>query len=209
MIYTDTQFNDSLNKTVEGMSAPDPSGASVAQTIILKAGDNSSTAEYIRSWLNDGKLEGIKSDKDYLVVTFVMEMDSYAETDKNNASVQTFLPTSVYATVVFEKTGDATHTEFKLVNGDGLVFNDMSYDAYEVLVSLMGMKADASDPNTVNISTVTKKVSDVLNKFCESGTIKFSVSSSSGVGKMQYTYSGPDMPALTEVRASVDSYAFI
>ncbi len=208
-IYTDTQFNDFLSNTVKNMSYPEDSGARAIQTLIVKAGDESETAKYMRSWLNDGKLEGqpIKSDKDYLVVTFEMVMDSYAQTDKGNASVQTFLPASVYATVVFEKTGDATHTEFTLVNGDGLVFNDMRYDAYEVLVRLMGM--EASDPNTVNISTITKKASEVLNGFCQTGYIDFFVTSSSGVGEMQFTYRGVDVPALTAVRSSVDSYSFI
>ena len=204
--YTDTQFNDFLDGQVVAMSPGEYNGVKALQTVILKAGDNSDTPSALRRWLNsNGKLANspIDDGKDYMLITFEMDMGSYAKTGDSN-SVQSLLPESVYATIVFERIGDES-TEFRLVNENGLVFNAMSHNAYEVLAQLMGI--DATDMETVNITTVTAMAEKLLNGFCYTGTIDFETSGGNGVGIMQFTYKG--IPSLNAIKASVYNYSFI
>lgn len=149
---TDVDFNAFFASAMKELS----NTVTAVQTIVLAAGDDRDNAAAVRTWIN-AKMDNahqIDSTKDYLTVTFSMQMGEFMSSGKDNAGG--FMPEYVYATVVIEKQAEA----FVSV---GTIFNNMDPEAYSLLLNLMGLSTDASDPNTVNIETITNKSLEVLN----------------------------------------------
>ncbi len=149
--YADTEFNAFLAKGVEGMGS-----VNVEQTIVLSETDNSAEAAAVRAWASS-KLSADKAlaaNTDYLIVSVSMVMGDFMESD--NEKSQGFLPSSVIGTLVYEY----TNGNFEQV---GIIFNDLGDPEYRVLQQLMGLSADSTDENKVNIATVDGRTAELLN----------------------------------------------
>ena len=178
--HLDSDFNSFLKDGVEQIA---PNGeVSVDQTIILSSGDDSDTARQIRKWINGNLKEKgedadyITDDQNYMVITFSMSMENYIGQDENDDDMMSegLFPTVIYATVVFKYDEEAS--EFVRVpdaeednDVPALIFNNMNYEQYHVMVTLMGVSPDTTNEEKVNIVSVTNKCAKVLNGIFDYG----------------------------------------
>ncbi len=175
--HLDTEFNAFLKDGVEGISSE--GDITVEQTVILAKGDESAKAQEIRAWLNGNLKRNDESDYitsagDFMAITFSMSMENYIGKDKNengdalpsdNIAVGLF-PQKIYATVVFEYDGNRFNKvpeQAEHEDAPALIFNNMDYDEYQVMIALMGATPDSTDKDKVNIVSVTNKCEQVLN----------------------------------------------
>jgi hypothetical protein len=138
-------------------------GITAMQTIILAKGDTGADASAVRKWADDRikPADGgdvLTADGEYVLLTFEMLMSDFLPTDKTEATG--FMPERIYATVALERYDDGGSGRFRNV---GIVFNDLSEDAYRVLLGFMGMDDSATDTDSVNIAAITKTCVDKIN----------------------------------------------
>lgn len=138
-------------------------GITAMQTIILAKGDTGADASAVRKWADDRikPADGgdvLTADGEYVLLTFEMLMSDFLPTDKTEATG--FMPERIYATVALERYDDGGSGRFRSV---GIVFNDLSEDAYRVLLGFMGMDDSATDTDSVNIAAITKTCVDKIN----------------------------------------------
>lgn len=189
-IKTDKEFNAYLDALMVRMTSEREMVRAV-QTYAIDRTNTSDAAVAARDWLN-GRLEGnpVRDDRDYLAVTFRMAMDKFMVTDSTFTSG--FLPAEMYATVVIEKTTDASGKTVFCEIENGVIFNNMTADEYGVLIELMSLSADAegegSSEDKINIVTITGDSVRGLNSLTEAtgAKIVFGTASSDGVGTVGY-----------------------
>lgn len=163
---SDIDINAMLKYGVEAWANGD---VTVIQTTILKSGDDTQATaekrEQIFDWASDRIEGGLSASADYILITFEMTMNKFMDSSKNEDAV--ILPDMVYATVVYRMTDDADEPFERVAT----VFNNMDHREYEIVVAMMGLRAEADDPNVVNIETVSMKSAQVLNALAEGGTV--------------------------------------
>ena len=176
--YTDKQFNgyfvNIANRIVDD-------GSLVAhQTIVLSAGDNRTDAGHnakaVRDWVNERLAADNRLDaaNDYLVVTFEMKMDDFMSGSENSVG---FLPDKIYVTAVIEWNGSAFAQK-------GIIFNAMNAQTYDVLLELMHLEPDASNPDKVNIDTIVGSSINALNLLKTAKNISFGTCAGDGIGNV-------------------------
>ena len=176
--YTDKQFNgyfvNIANRIVDD-------GSLVAhQTIVLSAGDNRTDAGHnakaVRDWVNERLAADNRLDaaNDYLVVTFEMKMDDFMSGSENSVG---FLPDKIYVTAVIEWNGSAFAQK-------GIIFNAMNAQTYDVLLELMHLEPDASNPDKVNIDTIVGSSINGPNLLKTAKNISFGTCAGDGIGNV-------------------------
>ncbi len=189
-IKTDREFNAYLDALMVRLTSERDMVRAV-QTFAIDRTNTSDGAIAARNWLND-RLEGrsLKADGDYIAVTFRMAMDKFMITD--SALTSGFLPDEMYATIVIEKTTDASGKAVFNELENGVIFNNMGADEYNALIKLMSLSADAqeegSSKDKINIVTITGNSVKGLNGLTEAtgAEIVFGTATADGVGTVAY-----------------------
>ena len=157
----DKQFNGFFEQAMDlgGMD-----GVHALQTIALAANgageSDSEKAAAIREWANK-KIAGapITPDKDFVLVTFSLEISKSEDGDDNDATDE-FLPEYIYATVALEKTRVNGKDRFE---DCGQIFNNMGAEARKILLKMMNLSEDSSDDGKINIHSVIMTCLQALN----------------------------------------------
>ncbi len=155
--FTDREFNGYFESL---MITGGLNGAHVVQTIALDSADPSARAKAVRDKFNEKCGEtAISTDKDYLLLTFELTVEKSDAEDKSNG----FLPSNVLVTVALERNVSALDPDKDEFVSRGIVFNDMSADAKNVLLQLMNLSEDSQDESKVNINSVLNECLTALN----------------------------------------------
>lgn len=192
--FTDRQFNGNIQGIIT-LAGND--GVTVEQTVAIAKDDLSTAAKHVRDWANsriDGK--PIKTDKDYLIVTFSMEVGKMSDGGASQEA-SGFMPELIYATIALEKSADDTFTCV------GTVFNDMQPAVYSLLCELMGLdpSGDLNDPDKINLKSITNDCLTGLNDLSQIMNIELSSlgtdvgtldaphgdGTATGIGSIKYT----------------------
>lgn len=166
-------------------------GVTVEQTAVLAARDNSAKAAAFRNWLAS-KLPGanISADKDYLAVTFAMDMRKFMQ---GSADSGAFFPDKVYATVVYEKTRTGDVDTFVALSG-GIILNNMTSGDFALLQELMGLSSSGSGSDEVSIDDISSECADIINDLTHNDhgiacAVNFTPSAGDGIGNISVTVS--------------------
>ena len=186
--YFDRDFNgfikQGMARIADEITESGEKGVKVEQTMFLVHGDTANPAnpndprkkvDAVREWLNDKlDLEGehqVTAAHDYIVITFSMGMGAFVGGNgegKNEA--KPLFPEKIYITVAYKYDESAADGEkFSLVGdkreGDAptVVFNNMDVAEYDVVVSLMGLDPDSSNPDKININNIVGEGVKILN----------------------------------------------
>lgn len=186
--YVDKDFNgfikQGIAKIADEITDTGEKGVKVEQTAFLVHGDTANPddpddprreADRVRDWLNT-KLalkdsEKVTAEHDYIVVTFSMGMGAFVGGDGEGTNeAKPLFPEKIYITVAYKYDESAADGEkFSLVgdkreaDAPTVVFNNMNVDEYDVVVSLMGLDPDATNPDKININNIVGEGVTILN----------------------------------------------
>ncbi len=186
--YFDRDFNgfikQGMAKIADEITESGETGVKVEQTMFLVHGDTADPsnpddprkkADAVRDWLNDKlNLDGerqVSAAHDYIVITFSMGMGAFVGGDGEGTNeAKPLFPEKIYITVAYKYDASAADGEkFSLVgdkrgaDAPTVVFNNMDVTEYDVVVSLMGLDPDSSNPDKININNIVGEGVKILN----------------------------------------------
>ncbi len=152
------------------------------QTIALAANDTEGDAGVVREWFVEKTGSSLDVAKNYIIVSFRIEV---GEKFDAGADAKGLMPEQIYATVALElNKDDAGKQQFACA---ATVFNNMTAQEYAILMDLMGMSNDSTDPNKVNIATATDDCLSQANDLTDKGEviIQANADATTGIGKIK------------------------
>lgn len=164
---TDSEFNGFFQGSMKGGGME---SVEATQTIVLKKGDDNDYVEKVREWANGHiKNSPVSINDDFIVATFKLNIDKNGD---NSSNIDDFIPDEIFATVVLKKTRN-TADDKDVFENVGVVFNNMSFDAYSVVLQMMGMSDQTTDDGKININSVVNQCVTSLDNLTNVMDINF------------------------------------